>query len=56
MVRVANIASLSGQMQRCGVRLLYRFATEFWDIYRFPAGLYRNTVIRFNHLWPASCW
>ena len=34
-----------------GVRPVARFATEFWDVYRFAPGLCRNLAIRFNRLW-----
>jgi ubiquinone/menaquinone biosynthesis C-methylase UbiE len=51
VVRVADLTYLTGRLKRLGVRPLHRIATEFWDIYRFPAGVCRNAVIGFNRLW-----
>jgi SAM-dependent methyltransferase len=51
LVRMADIAYLTTQLRACQVQVVRRFATEFWDIYRFPAGQFRNAVIHLNHLW-----
>ncbi len=51
VVRVANVQCLSDELGRNEARVLTRFAHEFWDINRFPAGLIRNAVIQFNYLY-----
>jgi len=51
VARIANVASLLDQLRNCGVQKVGRFATEFWDINRFPSGFLRNLAIRFNQLW-----
>lgn len=51
LVRIANIAFLRTRLDSLGVEFQQRWASEFWDVYRFRAGLIRNTVIRFNALW-----
>jgi ubiquinone/menaquinone biosynthesis C-methylase UbiE len=48
ITRIANIRALTEAMRHCGVQPETRFATEFWDINRFPAGLIRNCVVMFN--------
>ena len=49
--RVANIKSLVGKLEECGVRVLSRFGTSFLGSGRFPEGLIRNSVIRFDRLY-----
>ncbi len=51
VVRMADIRYLAGQLEKHGVRVERRFATELWDIYRFRSGLVRNAAIRCNDLW-----
>jgi 2-polyprenyl-3-methyl-5-hydroxy-6-metoxy-1,4-benzoquinol methylase len=51
VVRIADMNYLASRLRDCGVRPVQRFATEMWDVYRFPAGAIRNAVIRINHLW-----
>jgi ubiquinone/menaquinone biosynthesis C-methylase UbiE len=51
LVRITCIDALVRGLENHGVRMLHRLATEFWDIFRFPAGLCRDAVIRFNQLW-----
>jgi SAM-dependent methyltransferase len=51
VVRIADVDYLARRLKHFGVRATHRFGTEFWDIYRFPSGVVRNTAIRFNHLW-----
>lgn len=51
LVRITCIDALVRTLSQNGVKLRHRLATEFWDIFRFPAGLCRNAVIRFNELW-----
>jgi ubiquinone/menaquinone biosynthesis C-methylase UbiE len=51
LTRVANVPHLIAELQSHRIRSLYRFATEFWDIGRFPAGILRNSAILFNRAW-----
>ncbi|MCI0739709.1 MAG: class I SAM-dependent methyltransferase [Gemmataceae bacterium] len=51
LVRIAHIPYLKEELSSCGVRTTHRLASEFWDIFRFPAGIVRNAAIRFNQLW-----
>jgi len=51
VARTANIKYMTQIMKRHGIGIVERFSTEFWDINRFPAGIIRNLVIRFNQLW-----
>jgi ubiquinone/menaquinone biosynthesis C-methylase UbiE len=51
VVRVANANYLINQLEKNQVRVVRRIATEFWDINRFPSGIIRNNIIRFNRLW-----
>jgi SAM-dependent methyltransferase len=51
VVRMANIACVADRLRASHVQVVKRLATEFWDIYRFPAGLVRNGVIRMNNMW-----
>jgi len=48
VVRVARVSSLIQQLALHGVNVQRTWATEFWGIARFPAGLIRNSAIRFN--------
>lgn len=49
VVRVAKIQRLSNELETNRIRVLKTLAHEFWDINRFPAGVFRNTVTRFNY-------
>ena len=51
LVRIANIRHLIKHLNQRHVITRGRFATEFWDINRFPSGVLRNAIIRFNRLW-----
>jgi ubiquinone/menaquinone biosynthesis C-methylase UbiE len=51
VARVANISYLEGLLAENGVDVSKRFATEFWDLNRFPAGFFRAAAIRFNQAW-----
>jgi ubiquinone/menaquinone biosynthesis C-methylase UbiE len=51
LTRVANLRYATRQLEAHGVRLVKRFATEFWDLNRFPAGLPRRAALSFNRLW-----
>jgi hypothetical protein len=51
VARVANIERLTKELEPNRTRALKRLAHEFWDIGRFPAGVLRNAVIRFNYLY-----
>lgn len=51
VVRMADTDKMVRTMQAFGVGCMKRLATEFWDIYHFPAGPCRNLVILFNRLW-----
>jgi ubiquinone/menaquinone biosynthesis C-methylase UbiE len=48
VVRTANISALVEEMARHGVEVRRRWPMEFWGIGRFPAGIARNSAIRFN--------
>jgi 2-polyprenyl-3-methyl-5-hydroxy-6-metoxy-1,4-benzoquinol methylase len=50
VTRVARVSALVREMADCGLTLRKRFATEFWDVNRFPAGLARRLAIDFNRL------
>ncbi len=51
VVRVARIAYVQQRLAGWGLASQQRWASEFWDVHRFPAGLIRNMVIRFNSTW-----
>jgi 2-polyprenyl-3-methyl-5-hydroxy-6-metoxy-1,4-benzoquinol methylase len=51
VVRVARIAYMQRQLADWGLMSKHRWASEFWDVYRFPKGGVRNTIIRFNSAW-----
>jgi SAM-dependent methyltransferase len=51
VVRMADMRHLADQLNTHGVHVERRFATEFWDIYRFRSEILRNTAVRWNHLW-----
>lgn len=51
VVRIADIDFLIRQLQAFGIRCTERFATEFWDLNRFPSGLMRDLAARYNRLW-----
>ncbi|MCS7046543.1 MAG: class I SAM-dependent methyltransferase [Gemmataceae bacterium] len=50
LTRIARIDALVRCMAECKVKLVTRFAGEFWDPNRFPAGGCRNAAIQFNRL------
>jgi SAM-dependent methyltransferase len=50
LTRVANIACVTDRLAGHGVRLVHRFASEFWDVNRFP-GLLRPAATAFNWAW-----
>lgn len=56
VVRVADQAVLGAALAECGFPVQERFATEFWDINRFPKGVPRDAAIRFNSFWLARAW
>ncbi|MGB2889225.1 MAG: class I SAM-dependent methyltransferase [Candidatus Acidiferrales bacterium] len=49
--RVANTQRLMHELEANRGRVFKRFGHEFWDIHRFPSGVLRNTMIRFNYLY-----
>ena len=51
VVRIANVNCLESELERNGVRVLARFAHEFLDLNRFPAGTLRNTMMRLDYLY-----
>jgi len=54
VVRIANIQYLRQTLESWNLKVVHRFATEFWDINRFPAGWLRNGIIAFNRAWFSS--
>ena len=50
VTRIARVSALVREMADCGLTLRKRFATEFWDVNRFSAGLARRLAIDFNRL------
>ncbi len=51
LTRFANIPRLVAELDAHQIDIAGRFATHFWDINRFPAGVWRNMVIRYNRLY-----
>jgi ubiquinone/menaquinone biosynthesis C-methylase UbiE len=51
VVRIADIRYLTHFLESRNFEDVRNIATEFWDINRFPGGVVRNGVIRFNRLW-----
>lgn len=51
LARIANIATVIKELESRRVWVLKRIAAGFWGIGRFPAGLVRNTVVRYNRLY-----
>jgi ubiquinone/menaquinone biosynthesis C-methylase UbiE len=51
VVRMADITYLRKFLEALEMRVVRRFATEFWDINRFPRGLIRRGVIAANQIW-----
>jgi len=51
LFRVADFRYLARQLRTFDIDDIKEFATEFWDINRFPAGIIRNTAIIFNRIW-----
>jgi hypothetical protein len=50
-VRFADLPYLTETLRGAGISSLARFATSFWDIHRFPEGVIRTAVIRFNRFY-----
>ncbi len=50
VTRITRVSHLTGRLREFGVTPVKRFATEFWDINRFPAGATRNLAVTFNRL------
>jgi SAM-dependent methyltransferase len=51
LTRVADLGHVAAKLAGHGVRVVKRFATEFWDLNRFPRGLPRGAALAFNRLW-----
>jgi ubiquinone/menaquinone biosynthesis C-methylase UbiE len=51
VVRTANVTVLIRELGKNRMRKIRRFATEFWDVNRFPSGILRTAAIRFNQFW-----
>ena len=51
LVRFADIHHLMDRLRNLGMSPVGRISTSFWDINRFPEGMPRTAVIRFNHLY-----
>lgn len=51
VVRMANMGYLMQQLKNNNIRIKKIFSTEFWDINRFPSGIIRNIIIKYNYLW-----
>ncbi len=51
VARVANLEYLGQLLKKNGVDVVKKFATEFWDLNRFPAGVFRTTATTFNRAW-----
>jgi 2-polyprenyl-3-methyl-5-hydroxy-6-metoxy-1,4-benzoquinol methylase len=51
VARTANVAVLIRELGKNRLRKIRRFATEFWDVNRFPSGILRRAAIRFNRCW-----
>ena len=54
VTRIADLSTLKRELSPHGLHVTKRLATEFFDIYRFPQGLMRNGVIRWNGFWFAA--
>ena len=51
LVRMANIPVLCQRLHNHGVNPVAVMGTEFWDTHRFPEGLARRAVLRWNKWW-----
>ena len=51
LVRFADLKHLTERLQTIGISKVRRLATSFWDINRFPEGVIRTMVIRFNRFY-----
>jgi len=51
LTRVTNVTRLVSELRSHGVRRVARFATQFWDVNRFPRGVCRAGAILFNRCW-----
>lgn len=48
LVRIADVERLAGTLRANGIRIVTRFAGEFWDVNRFPAGIVRRGAVLWN--------
>ena len=60
LTRIANFRCLVRELSKHQLYEVVRFATCFWDIYRFSPGILRGVALRYNWLWfslrlPAWC-
>lgn len=51
VARIANVPFLLSKLRQLNVRPIARFATEFLEIGRLPAGMLRNAAILLNGAW-----
>lgn len=51
VARIADVCALTKELESHGITIVGRFATGFWDVGRFPAGVVRRAVIQFNRLY-----
>jgi len=51
VARMANIKHLMHALKKNRIKVKNVFATEFFDINRFPEGILRNIIIKYNYLW-----
>ena len=50
LTRMANIQTLIKQLEKNRIESFSRFSSHFFDVNRFPAGLLRETALRWNRL------
>lgn len=50
LLRISDIGYLGRLLLKNKVKLVGRFATEYWDVHRIPAGAARNMVIAVNRM------
>ncbi len=51
VVRIARVRALEKEFEANGISPLKRFATGFWDVGRFPAGVPRRAAMHCNRLY-----
>jgi len=51
LFRIADVRYLARQLRTFDIDDVKKFATEFWDINKFPRGALRNAAIMFNRFW-----